>query len=55
MRIHLISPITGEVRPLAESFDRRPSIVGFTPMLATPAISQGVMFFRTRGHLVAVG
>lgn len=23
--------------------------------MATPAISQGVMFFRTRGHLVAVG
>ena len=22
--------------------------------MATPAISEGVMFFRTRGHLVAV-
>ena len=23
--------------------------------MATPAISEGVMFFRTRGHLVAIG
>jgi hypothetical protein len=23
--------------------------------MATPAISEGILFFRTRGHLVAVG
>lgn len=29
-RIHLVSPATGEVRPLAESFDRRPSLIGWS-------------------------
>lgn len=43
MRIHLISPITGEVRPLAESYDRRPSIVGFTPD------AQNVLITEVRG------
>ena len=34
-------------------------VIGTNPMgevcMATPAISEGVMFFRTQGHLVAVG
>jgi dipeptidyl aminopeptidase/acylaminoacyl peptidase len=40
MRIHLISPTTGEVRPLAESFARRPSILGFTSDAQNVLISE---------------
>lgn len=29
-RIHLVSPTTGEVRALAESYDRRPSLIGWS-------------------------
>ena len=39
-RIHLISPATGEVRPLAESFDRRPSLVGWSPDARRVIISE---------------
>jgi dipeptidyl aminopeptidase/acylaminoacyl peptidase len=42
MRIHLVSPKTGEIRPLAESYDRRPSILGWT------ADSKGIVISEVR-------
>jgi dipeptidyl aminopeptidase/acylaminoacyl peptidase len=42
-RLHVISPGTGEMRPLAESFDRRPSLVGWS------ADSRRVIISEARG------
>ena len=42
-RIHLVSPVTGELRPLAESFDRRPSLIGWS------SDAQRVIIFEGRG------
>lgn len=42
-RIHLISPVTGATKALAESFDRRPSLIGWT------ADAQRVLIVEGRG------
>jgi dipeptidyl aminopeptidase/acylaminoacyl peptidase len=42
-RIHLISPVNGEVRALSESYDRRPSLVGWK------SDSQQVIISEARG------
>lgn len=42
-RLHVISPGTGELRPLAESFDRRPSLIGWS------ADSRRVIISESRG------
>ena len=42
-RIHLVSPATGELRALAESYDRRPSLLGWSND------SQRVIIFEGRG------
>lgn len=42
-RIHLVSPATGELRPLAESYDRRPSLIGWS------ADARRVFIFEGRG------
>ncbi len=42
-RIHIVSPTTGELRPLAESFDRRPSLIGWN------SDAQRVFIFEGRG------
>ncbi len=42
-RIHVVDPATGEVRALAESFDRRPSLIGWS------ADSKRVIIFEGRG------
>ena len=40
-RIHLISPTNGEQRPLAESWDRRPSLIGWSADSRSVVISEG--------------
>src|SRR6266567_5878165 len=39
-RVELVSPVNGAVRPLAESFDRRPAIVGWTGDARAVVISE---------------
>src|SRR5438034_1113124 len=39
-RVVLVSPVSGEVQPLAESFDRRPAIVGWTGDARAVVISE---------------
>jgi dipeptidyl aminopeptidase/acylaminoacyl peptidase len=42
-RIHVVSPVDGTLRPLAESFDQRPSLIGWSPD------SRRVIIFEGRG------